>query len=244
MLLLTVIVPFFNEEKFLKASVERLIDQLKKNNIRFEVKLVNDSSTDKSYKIAKEISLSHKNITLLNKNKNEGKGSCIKIINKSIDSDFVIIHDADLEYYPQDMVEMFNIAVNNPTKMVLGSRVIGEKNRTKKYNFLVLINLLFAKLFSILNFYKVTDISTGYMMFPTEFFRSIDIESDGFTLEIELLSKFIKSNREIIETPIAYSGRTYNEGKKIKFSDGLSIFFMIFFSSKVYSVFRSFVKRS
>lgn len=235
MKLLSVIVPFYNEEVFLEESVNRLVTELESSSINYEIFLVNDNSLDDSKNIAQNLSNKYQNITLVSKQVNQGKGSCIREVNSILKSDYTIIHDADLEYFPKDIVKMYKIMVKNQKSLILGSRVIGDNKRIKKYSYLVYVNVFLAKLFSFLNNYQVSDISTCYMMMPTKFLNEISIESNSFTIEIELLSKFLKTGNEIIEIPISYEGRLYSEGKKIRFYDGLKIFLRIISMSKFLS---------
>ena len=214
---LTVIVPFFNEEKFLKDSVTRLTTL----NIFKEIILVDDCSNDSSLEIAKKLSSKFKNIHLISKNQNGGKGSCIAEAKKHLKTSHVIIHDADLEYSPDDIVDMLEQALRNKNSLILGSRFIGNKKRKNVYLRTYLANKVMSLFFSLINFYKISDIATCYKLMPTNFLENIDIKENGFSIEVEILSKFLKYNKSIKEVPISYEGRSYAEGKKIKFSDGL-----------------------
>ncbi len=213
---LTAIVPFYNEEKTLKESIDRLIS----TGIFNQIILSDDLSTDNSSKIAKTFLEEHNNFIYICSKQNDGKGAALKNAQSHIESTHVIIHDADLEYYPDDIAEMLNISYQHPKSLVLGSRFIGDKIRKNVYIRTYYANKILSGFFSIINFYKVTDVATCYKLMPTEFFQNIDIKERGFSIEIEILSKFIKHNRNIKELPIRYSGRSYEEGKKIKIYDG------------------------
>lgn len=228
---LTVIVPFYNEEKFLSQSLERLI----KINSYKEIILVDDCSTDGSYKIAENFANNYKNISLYKKTKNEGKGSCIIYAKSFVKTTHVIVHDADLEYDPKDISKLFEISKNYSDCIISGSRTIGNKKRIKKYKSLKFINSLLTNLFSILNFYKISDIASCYILTPTKFLKEHIYEESGFGIEVEILSKFLRTNNKIIETPINYQGRSYSEGKKIKIKDGINILFKIFKYSKFFN---------
>ena len=228
---LTVIVPFYNEEKFLSQSLERLI----KINTYIEIILVDDCSTDNSYKIANKFANNYKNISLYKKTKNEGKGSCIIFAKSFIQTTHAIVHDADLEYDPEDIKKLFEISKNYPDCIISGSRTIGDKKRIKKYKSLKFINFILTSLFSFLNFYKLSDIASCYILIPAKFLKEHIYEESGFGLEVEVLSKFLRTNNKIIETPINYQGRTYSEGKKIKIKDGINILLKIFKYSKLFN---------
>ena len=217
---LGVIVPFFNEEKYLMESVKRLIDI----NLLNQIILVDDCSTDNSLKIAFELSKNYKNIEVVKNLSNTGKGGAVSYALKYISTDYVFVHDADLEYFPTDIVEMFALTNYNPDALILGSRTIGNKERKKIYFWTYLGNKLFALLFSLLNNYKVSDIASCYWLLKADVLKKMDLQEKGFAIEVEVLSKFLKLNRSILEVPIKYNARTYENGKKIKLKDGVIIF--------------------
>ena len=126
---LGVIVPFYNEELFLEASVNRLIEQ----KIFQQIILVDDCSTDSSLDIAKNLSKNFDYINTVSTDKNSGKGAAVNKGLEFINTTHVIIHDVDLEYFPEDIPEMFDQASLNPNSLILGSRTIGDKKRTSLY---------------------------------------------------------------------------------------------------------------
>ena len=133
----------------------------------------------------------------------------------------VVIHDADLEYFPVDIVKMYEKALTNQNSLILGSRFIGSKKRENVYLRTYVANRVMSIFFSLVNFYWVSDVATCYKLMPSNFLKNISIKEQGFSIEIEMLSKFLKYNRNIHEVPISYEGRSYEEGKKIKVSDGI-----------------------
>jgi len=137
-----------------------------------------------------------------------------------IKTSHVVIHDADLEYFPDDIIEMFSLAKNNPDTLILGSRFIGNKVRKNVYFRTNVANRVMSLFFSVVNFCYITDVATCYKLMPTKFFKEVTLKEKGFSIEVELLSKFLKTNKSILEVPIKYEGRSYIEGKKIKTSDG------------------------
>ena len=216
MINLSVVVPFFNEEKFLDQSVNRLLE----NNIYEEILLIDNNSTDNSYNIAKKLSENSKNIYLYKTNKEKGKGVALSHAKELITTSHVVIHDADLEYFPEDISEMFEISKIFSNSMILGSRFIGTKERKNVYKRTFIANKVMSVFFSIINFYYISDVATCYKLMPTDFFKKTILKENGFSIEVELLSKFLKYNRSVKEIPIKYEGRSYSEGKKIKTSDG------------------------
>jgi glycosyltransferase involved in cell wall biosynthesis len=213
---LSVIVPFYNEENSLKKSIERLL----KNDIFDQIILVDDCSTDHSASIANKFSSNYSKITYVKSEDNVGKGNALNIAREFLDTTHVIIHDADLEYFPQDIVEMFKVSKLYPTSLILGSRFIGNKIRKNIYARTLFANKIMSLFFSFIHSYKVTDVATCYKLMPSSFFQEIKIKEKGFSIEIEVLSKFIKWNKSIVEVPISYEGRSYRDGKKIKTMDG------------------------
>lgn len=214
---LIVIVPIYNEEKFLSDSVNRLLAQ----NIYKKILLIDNNSIDNSYEIAKQLEKTNDNVIAYKTNNLQGKGVALAFAKNLITSTHVVIHDADLEYFPEDIVKMFDIARKHPDSLILGSRFIGVRSRKNIYLRTYFANKIMSQFFSLVNFYKVTDVASCYKLFPTNFYKNVDIFEKGFSVEVELLSKFLKYNKSIIETPIKYEGRTYDEGKKIKAIDGL-----------------------
>lgn len=230
---LAVIVPFYNEEQFLRKSVERLIDE----KIFQQIILVDDCSNDSSSKIAYQLANKYKFIILIKNINRKGKGYSIKQGLNKVETSHVIVHDADLEYFPSDIVEMFEIAKNRNRSLVLGSRTIGTKERINLYKRNYIVQKIFSYIFSILNFKKISDIATCYWLIETKILRKFSIKESGFSIEVEVISKSIQNNLEIIEIPIKYHARSYEDGKKIKFKDGLKIFFKILALSRVFHFF-------
>lgn len=218
---LSVIVPFYNEENTLDESIKRLLNQ----NIFKKIILSDDNSTDSSSEIAKNYSSNFKHIEYIRSSSNLGKGNAIKIAKSLIDSTHVVIHDADLEYFPEDIVEMFKFVDQEKDVIILGSRFKGKKNRKNIYIRTFIANKIMSLFFSIVHFTWVTDVASCYKLMPSKFLKEIDIKEAGFSIEIELLSKYLKHYKNIKEVPISYEGRSYDDGKKIKLTDGILYIF-------------------
>ena len=216
MINLSVIVPFFNEEQFLEESVNRLLS----NDVYSSIYLIDNNSTDNSYEIAKNLETQHNKIELYKTNEDKGKGSALRFSKGLIKTSHVVIHDADLEYFPKDIVEMFDLAKKNQDSLILGSRFIGNKRRKNIYLRTFFANKVMSLFFSMVNFYRISDVATCYKLMPSNFFINTELKENGFSIEVELLSKFLKYNKSVLELPIAYEGRSYAEGKKIKTVDG------------------------
>jgi hypothetical protein len=116
---------------------------------------------------------------------------------------------------------MFEKAKTNPQSLIIGSRFIGNKERINIYRRTYFANKVMSLFFSLIHFCKISDIATCYKMMATKNFKEIELVENGFSIEIELVSKFLKKYKSIIEVPIKYEGRSYEEGKKIRPLDGL-----------------------
>ena len=212
---LTVLVPAFNEENTIFESLERL----KNISIVTEILVLDDGSTDKTKQLVENAALNNNKIKLIHFDSNNGKGAVLNKSRKFITSDYVVIHDADLEYFPEDIEEMFKEV--NGDNLILGSRFIGNKKRINLYSRTFLANKGMSLFFSLVNSTKITDVATCYKMMPSSFFKANSFTEKGFSIETEMLSRFLKTSDQIIEVPISYKGRSYKEGKKIKLQDGL-----------------------
>ena len=217
MINLTAIVPFYNEENTLKQSVERLLNE----DIFSEIILSDDNSSDNSLEIAKTLSKEYQHIKYISSERNLGKGNAINNAVSILNTSHVVIHDADLEYFPEDIVQMYEKAIANQNSLILGSRFIGTKKRENVYLRTYFANRVMSTFFSLINFYWISDVATCYKLMPSNFLKNISIKEQGFSIEIEVLSKFLKYNKHILEIPISYEGRSYDEGKKIKVTDGI-----------------------
>lgn len=231
---LSVIVPFYNEEKFLVESVERLLSA----NLFKEIILVNDCSNDRSPQIARKLVDKYENISLHNLKENSGKGNAIKVGLNFVKSKYTIIHDADLEYYPSDIKQMIIKTDDDENCLVIGSRTLRGGSRNNRYRVTYFANKYFTYFFSLINFHYFTDIASCYWLIKTETLRSLDIKEKGFAIEVEVISKFLRTGYKVYEVPINYSGRLYSEGKKIRLSDGINIFFKILQYSRLFNPFK------
>ena len=214
---LSVIVPVYNEEKFLAESLNRLLA----SGIADEIIISDDGSRDKSRNIATEYAKRHSNIKLVFNETNAGKGKALILAIDKVSSDFVTIHDADLEYFPEDLNPMYLKIKNNPDSLIIGSRFIGNLDRNNIYLRTQAANKLVSLFFSFVHFKKVTDIASCYKMCSSERFRELDLIEKGFSVEVEIIAKFLKGSKQLFEVPIKYHGRSYEEGKKITLIDGI-----------------------
>ena len=221
----TIIIPCFNEKK----TIKQLINKVNIINIKKEIIIVDDGSFDGTTAILKKIK--HKNIKIIFKKKNEGKGSAIKSALKLIKGDLVLIQDADLEYNPNDYYKLIKPFSNKKIKVVYGSRVLNKKRYLLKNdllkNFRVFANQLLTFVSNFFNNQKLTDAHTCYKVFRKKLFLSLKLKENGFSFCPEVTTKISKKNIKIYEVPISYNGRKISDGKKIRFTDALSAFITI-----------------
>ena len=219
---LDVIVPFYNEESYLEESVNRLLSV----NIHNTIFLVDNNSTDSSSRIALNIANKRDDVVYLETENIPGKGVGIRTAIESVVATHVVIHDADLEYFPEDLKAMKKISIDNPGSLILGSRFIGIKKRKNNYKRTFFANKFLSAFFSLVYSHKVSDVATCYKLLPSELLKSMNLKENGFAIEIEILAKYLKNLKPLIlEEPISYEGRTYEQGKKISLLDGFSYIF-------------------
>jgi len=224
---ISIIVPFYNEENYIGNAIDRIIssDTL---SFKKEVILVDDGSTDKSVKKIKKIinNKKFKNITfnLIRNNKNEGKGSSLKKGFLKSTGDIVLVQDADLEYNPDDYPHLLEPFIKNNADIVYGSRFISNRPHRVLYFWHYVGNSILTILSNIFTNLNLTDMETGYKVFKGKILRDIAVNliSKRFGFEPEITAKISKiKDIRIFEVGIAYQGRTYAEGKKIGWKDGL-----------------------
>ena len=220
----SIIVPFYNEEATLEKSVFKLVNE----KFNKEIILVNDGSTDKSKDIASNLEQKYDSIRLINFKENRGKGFAVKTGMQESSGDIVGIFDADLEYSTEDLNDLIEFIRKENTDFVCGSRFIGNKDRKNIYLRTFIANKLMSLLFSYVYKNKITDVATCLKVFKREIIENINIEKVDFSIEIELIAKAISQTSDFKEIPISYNGRSYADGKKIKFLDGFKYIFAIF----------------
>ena len=222
-MLLSIIVPAFNEENNIKKLIEKLL-KLNLSNVDFkkEIIVINDGSTDKTGSIIEQ----YNEIIKLHQ-KNYGKGRAVQNGIKIAKGDFVLIQDGDLEYDPNDIITMCKKLRKDKNKSVYGSRYLPLKYnmfpRINKDQSILpyLANIVFVIMFLIIYQKLITDPLTGYKLYPIDFFKKFEIFSNGFEADHEITAKLIKNNYVIEEVIVSYNPRTVQEGKKINFFDAL-----------------------
>ena len=232
---LTVLVPVYNEEHVVCQSLNRLKILLTSPNLtRLEVIVVDDHSSDQTSQLLRKFQLEQEATPIPNLNwiflqheENRGKGAAISTALERATCDICVIHDADLEYHPKDLLRVLEVFVQERADAVFGSRFAGGNvRRILNYRHQV-GNRILTFLCNFVTNLNLTDMETCYKAVRTELLKSIPIESNDFRLEPELTIKLAKRQARIYEIPVSYSGRTYEEGKKINWKDGFRALFAI-----------------
>ncbi|HYA63430.1 MAG TPA: bifunctional glycosyltransferase/class I SAM-dependent methyltransferase [Candidatus Sulfotelmatobacter sp.] len=225
---LAVVVPVYNEQYLVEASLRRLEVLAESPWLeRVRVIVVNDASTDQTAKVLRRFreglgktGLARLEWIFAEHETNQGKGAAIRTALEHADTDLTVIHDADLEYHPQDLLEMIPLFAAEEADAVYGSRFLAGDYRRVLFFRHSLGNKLLTLLTDFVTDLNLTDMETCYKMIRTELLKSIPLESQRFGFEPEITIKLAKREARIFELPIRYSGRTYAEGKKITWKDG------------------------
>jgi len=231
--LLSIIVPVYNEA----ATIREVLKRIVLAPFAKEIIVVEDGSTDGTVKILEDLdslktSLAEEALTapfdlkVLSHPRNRGKGAAIRTAQQAVAGEITLIQDADFEYDPAEYPKLLQPILDDKADVVYGSRFQGSPRRVLFFwhtignQLLTLISNMFTNL-------NLTDLETGYKAFRTEVFKNISLNSDRFEFEPEVTAKVAKQRLRIYEVPISYSGRTYQEGKKIRWKDGLTALWAI-----------------
>ena len=225
MIKLSIIIPVYNEIK----TIEKLINKILKLNIKKQVIVVDDGSSDGTQFILKNFK--KKIDKLIIHNKNRGKGAAIKSAQKFVKGKYVGIQDADLEYNPKDLEKIVSEMEKKKYDIIYGSRVLNKSMFKNTQNFTHVIriwgNIFLTKVSNYLNGQNLTDAHTCYKVMNSRIFKMIKLKEKGFSFCPEITTKLSLMNLDIKEFPINYSGRTYEQGKKITAFDGLDALFVL-----------------
>ena len=224
---LSVVIPVYNEERWLAELVRRV----QAVEIPKELILVNDCSTDGTPAILTQLEKQYDNVRVFNQPKNMGKGAALREGFKHCTGDVVVVQDADWEYDPAEFPKLIQPILDGRADVVIGSRFIGDCHRVLYYWHSVANKALttLSNWFTNLN---LTDMETCYKVFKREVIQSITLKSNRFGFEPEVTAKIARKRKgqppwRIYEVPISYSGRTYEEGKKIGMKDAFQALYCI-----------------
>jgi len=219
---LSIIIPCYNEQETIGALLEKVCQV----PVEKEIIVVNDGSSDRSPEIIREFA-SRENLRLINHPRNYGKGRAFKSGLKVATGEVVIVQDADLEYDPQDFIPILDKFKADGVEVVYGSRNLKKENRRSYFRY-YLGGVLLTKITNLLFSSRLTDEPTCYKAFRREVINNLDIEADGFEWEPEVTAKLLKAGYQIEEVPIRYYPRSFKQGKKLSWRDGLKAIWTLF----------------
>lgn len=215
--------PVFNEEKFITKAIG-LVRKAKMGKIIKEIVVVDDGSTDGTYKRLKKVKTQNLKggniIKIVRLKKNRGKGAAIREALKIVTGQAVIIQDADLEYNPSEIILLLQPIMDGYADVTFGSRFMSNRPHRVLFFWHMIGNNILTLVSNMLTNLNLTDMETGYKAFRTNILRQVTIEEDRFGFEPEVTAKIAKLNCRVYEVGISYQGRKYEDGKKIGWGDG------------------------
>jgi len=221
-LLISVVVPAYNESE----TVETALRRVRSIPLRLEIIVVNDASTDGTREILEKLAADGLVDRLVHHEKNRGKGAAIRSGVEAATGDALVVQDADLEYDPADLPALIKPISEGKADAVYGSRFQGGAHRVLYFwhyagnRFLTLLSNMFTNL-------NLTDLETCYKLVRMDLLRHLPLTSNRFGFEVEITARLAQAHARIWEMPISYNGRTYEEGKKITWRDGVAALFHI-----------------
>ncbi len=213
----SVLIPAFNEAKTI-ANVLRHVLEL--GELIGEIIVVNDGSIDQTRAIVRDAAELEPKIVLVNQDRNQGKTASIRRAIQVARGEVVVIQDADLEYDPAEIPRLVRPILQGEAEVVFGSRFALQESR-KGYLWHYLANRGLTHISNVLSGYRITDVETCYKAFRTDLVKPLPITSKRFGIEIEITAMLARTPARLIETPVSYSARSFREGKKIRYIDGL-----------------------
>jgi glycosyltransferase involved in cell wall biosynthesis len=215
------IVPVHNEA----ATIEKVLSRVHDLDLDKQVIVVDDGSTDATPDLLE--AWAGRDGVLVLRRPHRGKGAAIRAAIPHVDGDVAVIQDADMEYDPADVPSLVDPIERGVADVVYGSRLSGGRPQ-RAFAFWHLVgNRFLSLLANVLFNTTLSDVETGYKAFRTEVLRSLDLRSDDFAIEVEITAKVCRRKLRVYELPIAYYGRTYDEGKKITWRDGFKAIWVL-----------------
>ena len=225
---LSILIPLYNEEEFIAELLRRVLNAPLPDGMERELIVVDDASTDGSSDVVQELGRQYPQaIRVVRHERNRGKGAAIRSAIEHATGDYCVIQDSDLEYDPREYGKLLKPMLEGAADVVYGSRFMAAGERRVLYFWHSVGNRLLTTLCNIFADVNLSDMETCYKAFRTSLIQSIPIRSNRFGIEPELTIKFAQRRARIYETPVTYHGRTYEEGKKIGFKDGLQALYVI-----------------
>jgi len=220
-MLLSVIIPVYNEVN----TIEEIIRRVESAPYDKEILIVDDGSTDGATRILKELQEKKPHLRIFFKEKNEGKGSAIREAVPHVTGEMVVIQDSDLEYFPEEYPRMVEVIQSGKADVVFGSRFLGPHRVFFFTHYLA--NKMLTMLCNILFNTILSDMATGYKMFRAEILKAMPLHANGFGFDAEVAGKIFRKKLRVYEVPISYDGRTYEDGKKIRWTDAFVMLYWL-----------------
>lgn len=226
---LSVIIPCFNEEKTVEALVERVINS-DRMGLDLEIIIVDDGSSDNSGEIIARLADKTDSVRVTQHAVNKGKGAALRTGFALSEGDIVLVQDADLEYDPDEYSKLLNPIISGKADIVFGSRFSGGESHRVLYFWHYLGNKVITLCSNMFTNLNLSDVETCFKVFKGDIIRSLKIEENRFGFEPEITAKICRyqPTPQIFEVGISYYGRTYQEGKKIGWRDGVRAIYCIF----------------
>ena len=215
MIKLSIVMPVYNEEKTILEILKR-VEQVVLLNIEKEIIIIDNGSNDNTCNHLK--TLDANKYKIIYQKENLGKGAALREGFQAVTGDLVLIQDADLEYSPEEYPKLIEPILNNGVHVVYGSRILAS-HETNHF-FYYYGNRLVTFLTNMLYGSSLTDMETGYKVFRREVLAELDLKANNFSIEPEITAKILRRYK-IFEVPISYVGRSFEDGKKISWKDGL-----------------------
>ncbi len=222
----SVLVPVYNEEKTVPTVVERV---LALGDLVKEIVVVDDGSTDGTARVLGDLAARELRVRFFRLERNQGKTAAIRRALTEATGEVIIVQDADLEYDPAEIPEVVGPILEDHANVVYGSRLMVRKASRVLYFYHYLANRSLTFLCNLLTNRNMTDIETGYKAFRAGVITPLRLTSRGFGIEIEITAMICKTRARTYEVPISYYGRSYEEGKKIGFKDGVMAGLYVFY---------------